>query len=64
MTAFFKVIGFILVIVGLGLSGVMGSGNRIRANYTNEETEDKLKRLKISGVLIIVGIIILLIGYW
>lgn len=63
MSTFLTVVGFVSLGLALIFSGVLGSGDRIRANYSHEEKEDRTRRFKTSGILLLIAIISLGLNY-
>ena len=57
MSKLLTAIGVISLLIGLGISGTMGSGDRIRSNYTNEAEEDRKRRNKITGYALLISAI-------
>lgn len=50
------IIGAISILGSAIFTGILGSGDRIRANYTNEEDEDRKVRQGLSSNLLLVGL--------
>jgi hypothetical protein len=63
MSSTLTIAGLVSIGLALAVSGVLSSGDRMRANYHDEEKEDRAGRLKTSGILLLLGIILLVTGY-
>ncbi|PAF23035.1 hypothetical protein CHH58_07555 [Terribacillus saccharophilus] len=56
------IIGVIAVINGGIFMGALTSGQQQRANYHTETKEDRLLRLKVGRISVLVGVLVLLLG--
>ncbi|PAF19219.1 hypothetical protein CHH69_17045 [Terribacillus saccharophilus] len=56
------IIGVIAVINGGIFMGALTSGQQQRANYHTESKEDRLLRLKVGRISVLVGVLVLLLG--
>ncbi|PAD34757.1 hypothetical protein CHI12_06950 [Terribacillus saccharophilus] len=56
------IIGVIAIINGGIFMGALTSGSQQRANYHTETKEDRLLRLKVGRISVLVGVLVLLLG--
>jgi hypothetical protein len=63
MSKFLLFIGVFLIAVSIGISGVLGSGDRIRSSNSEESSQVRLGRLKVAGILLFSGCVSLGLRY-
>ncbi|MFJ6413441.1 DUF5316 family protein [Terribacillus sp. AE2B 122] len=56
------IIGVIAIINGGIFMGALTSGSQQRANYHTETKKDRLLRLKVGRISVLVGVLVLLLG--
>lgn len=62
MANVFLIIGSIAIINGGVFMGALTSGQQQRANYHTETKEDRLMRLKVGKISVLVGVLVLLLA--
>ncbi|WP_028986978.1 DUF5316 domain-containing protein [Thermicanus aegyptius] len=48
--------GIISMVIAAVIAGVLGSGDRIRANYTHEESDERKERVKLALYFMMISI--------